>query len=258
MLKNNKSFGSCSADTIWSTPQNYIAHLEDNTFFRESFEVLEARVMALKPQLILDIGSGFGWTSLLLASWVKPHFLVSCDPAVDITDNGLTFLARKMKLDVDSLTVKRKTWKFDDISSVDTSWDMIVAVASIHHADDIFNALSSLYVGLKPGGTLILANEVIHPRHKFRLKLIKKILKILYHSFTNRWALNDQLVGQGRFKYDSELGDWSISKDYYCYLAEVIGFKDPEFIETDFVSYKMVGHPGNETRITHVILTKPS
>jgi len=83
------------------------------------------------------------------------------------------------------------------------------------------------------------------------------MLKLLYHNFTKKWTLNDQLIGQGRFKYNSELGDWSISKDYYCFLAEAIGFNEPEFIETDYVSYREVGHSGNEMTITHVILTKP-
>ena len=257
MQKYKKSFDKDSADQIWSNYQSYIRHLESNTFFREAFEVLEERIKVLNPKSVLDIGSGFGWTSLLLADWLKPSFVTSSDPIVEISKEDLGSLAKIMKLDMDNLGVERKIWKFDDIGSGDPSWDMIVCVASIHHAHEIARDLGSLFQGLKPGGTLILANEVIYSVFKYRVKMIKKMLKLLFNNFTKKWTLNDQLIGQGRFKYNSELGDWSISKDYYCFLAEVIGFNKPEFIETDYVSYREVGHSGNEMTITHVILTKP-
>ena len=257
MRKNKKSFAKDSTDSIWSSSQSYIRHLESNTFFREAFEVLEERIKVLNPKSVLDIGSGFGWTSLLLADWLKQSFVTSSDPIVEVSKKDLDSLAKTMKLDMDNLEVERKAWNFDDIGSFDPSWDMIVCVASIHHANEIARDLGSLFQGLKPGGTLILANEVIYSVFKYRVKMIKKMVKVLYHNFAKKWTLNDQLIGQGRFKYDAELGDWSIAKDYYCFLAKCVGFNEPEFIETEYVSYKQLGHAGNEMAISHVILTKP-
>jgi len=257
MPSNEKIFSKSSKDSIWSSHQNYIGHLKRNTYFRESFETLEERVKYLNPKSVLDIGSGFGWTSLILADWLRSTCVTSSDPVVEISYDEMRVLAKEMDLEANKLIIERKSWRFEDIGSGDPSWDMIVCVASIHHAHEIARDLGSLFLGLKPGGTLILANEVIYSVFKYRVKMIKKMLKLLYHNFTKKWTLNDQLIGQGRFKYNSELGDWSISKDYYCFLAEAIGFNEPEFIETDYVSYREVGHSGNEMTITHVILTKP-
>jgi len=257
MPSDENAFSKNSKDSIWSNHQNYVSHLINNTYFRESFETLEEKVKYLNPKSVLDIGSGFGWTSLLLSDWLKPTCVVSSDPIVESSKQGLAALAIAMNLDFKKLCVERKTWKFGDIGPGGASYDMIVCVASIHHAHEIARDLNSLFKGLNPGGTLILANEVIYPVFKFRKEMIKKLIKNLYHNFTEKWSLNDQLVGQGRFLYDAELGDWSISRGYYRFLAKTTGFKEPEFIETGFVSYKEVGHQGNGTTITHVVLTKP-
>jgi hypothetical protein len=134
---------------------------------------------------------------------------------------------------------------------------MIVAVSAIHHSHELYDDLESLYNGLNPGGVLILANEVIYSSLRYRIKMFKKLIKIIYLNLSGRFDLNDQLLAQGRFKYNSNLGDWTVSRDYYCFLAKNIGFNPPEFIRTEFVSYKQVGNAGNDSTITHVILTKP-
>jgi len=257
MPRNEKTFSKSSKDSIWSSHQNYIGHLKRNTYFRESFETLEERVKYLNPKSVLDIGSGFGWTSLILADWLRPTCVTSSDPVVEISYDEMRVLAKEMDLEANKLIIERKSWRFEDIGSGELSWDMIICVASIHHAHELAQDLSTLCQNLNPGGTLILANEVIYSTFKYRVKMAKKLLKIMYHNLTKKWALNDQLVGQGRFKYNSDLGDWSISRDYYCFLAECVGFNEPEFIETEYVSYKQVGHAGNEMAISHVILTKP-
>ena len=146
-----KSFAKDSADSIWSSYYSYIRHLESNTFFREAFEVLEERIKGLNPKSVLDIGSGYGWSSLILADWLRPTCVTSSDPVVEISYDEMRVLAKEMDLEANKLTIERKSWRFEDIGSGELSWDMIICVAAIHHAHELADDLSTLYQNLNPG-----------------------------------------------------------------------------------------------------------
>ena len=110
-----KSFAKDSADAIWSSYYSYIRHLESNTFFREAFEVLEERIKVLNPKSVLDIGSGYGWSSLILADWLRPTCITSSDPVVEISNDEIPIMAKSMDLEANKLIIERKSWRFEDI-----------------------------------------------------------------------------------------------------------------------------------------------
>jgi ubiquinone/menaquinone biosynthesis C-methylase UbiE len=104
-----------------------------------------------QPELILELGCGEGFNLLRLAETYRQYRFVG----VDITPMHIEKCLRKSR----QKDIINAEFKLDDFHTLDyptTSVDMVFAVESICHAQDIFGVLAEVYRVLKPGGIFII------------------------------------------------------------------------------------------------------
>jgi ubiquinone/menaquinone biosynthesis C-methylase UbiE len=108
--------------------------------------------LALLPRAerVLDVGAGNGWLSRRLAGSYRVTAL-----DVDATDTGLGGL-------VDA-RIKRVCGDLESLPVRDSSFDVVIAAATIHYATRLPVALSEVARVLRPGGVFILADSPIYP-----------------------------------------------------------------------------------------------
>jgi 2-polyprenyl-3-methyl-5-hydroxy-6-metoxy-1,4-benzoquinol methylase len=107
----------------------------------------------LKDNLdILDIGVGFGQSSLLLAS--SGNRVTAIEPSEDYC-RFLDFYSAKNDLSVDIHQCTLETFRCDRV------FDVCIFNASLHHCDDPLLAVARCHDLLKGGGKIFLINEQI-------------------------------------------------------------------------------------------------
>jgi SAM-dependent methyltransferase len=227
-----------SNDKIWESAESYMTHLQCNTNYYTTFNILEPIIKEILPVKILDLGSGYGWTSILLSQWSKNSIIYSTDIDKDLIIADLSFIYKKLNCSEENRIHRIVA----DYSTVGESYleefDLVIVTAAIHHSLNLLNDLISIRKTIKPGGILILANEFDISNYQLLPIYFRKILSIIWNTTFSSYSINDQLIGQGRVRYDSYLGDWFVSNSYYEYIANAAGFKNFRSINTKIMPYK--------------------
>lgn len=243
------------SNDIWASPKAYKEHLLKKTNFFESFFLLKNIFIKKNPSRILDLGCGFGWTTVLVHHWCKNSIVMGCDPNLKLEDQIESSTIWYENEPIDCSRLKFANNSFENFNTKFTNNDIILYSAAIHHAVDLEGVIKTSFTALKKGGFLIIANETTLSRSLFHFYLFKKIIKIVAANLTGRYSRNEQLVSQGRIRYDSRLGDWFIDLRYLKHLCSNSGFELVDDINTKLYPYKGKHH-GNIGRIKHFIFRK--
>jgi len=99
---------------------------------------------------VLDLGAGNGWLARRLAGTFRVTAL-----DVDGGDTGLGSLR-------DEVGVSRVVGDLEALPLRPTSFDAVIAAATLHYARDVASALSEAARVLRPGGLLIVADSPIY------------------------------------------------------------------------------------------------
>lgn len=127
-----------------------VAHSLNKPFSEEDRGIYLARVGAIMtllpapPARLLDLGCGTGWTSVFYA---RSGYDVT---GQDIAENAIEH-ARRFAEENSITGVEFKASDYEDLTG-DATYDAAVFFDSLHHAEDEFAALRSVYRLLKPGG----------------------------------------------------------------------------------------------------------
>ena len=128
---------------------------------------------------ILDVGCGFGGSSIYLAKRFGAHATgITISPIqVEMANDA----AAREKVSADFLLMDAEAMRFDEI------FDVIWSVESISHYEDVPKFFASAVQFLKPGGTLALLDwfkkEILPPRvHKKALLPLEKGMLVELHT----------------------------------------------------------------------------
>ena len=239
-------------DKIWITPEKYMAHLLNKTHFLDSFKLLEPVIRAWPNEKILDLGSGYGWTSVLISKWANRSEILSTDKDEDLINSDLSTVAKSINHE-EIFKIKREVADFESVGNNYTGkFDIAVAASSIHHSANLIEDFKSIKNTLKPRGILIIANEFDISRFDITYVQFLKSIRMAYQNLFTNYSSNEQLIGQGRVRYDSKLGDWFICNHYYDYVARIAGFENKQYLKTKIKPY-LKGQPGNIYYLRHII-----
>lgn len=105
-----------------------------------------------KQSRILDVGVGFGHSSVFLAA--QGHKVVAVEPALSLCEL-ISGAAAKFNLDLEVVQGVG-----EHLSRLDRAdFDIVIFNASLHHCDDPVRAIDEAYQCLRPGGLIYLVNE---------------------------------------------------------------------------------------------------
>lgn len=124
-----------------------------------SSDVNEAAVERLQPEpgdQVVDIGSGFGPATAMLADRVKPTGRVI---AVDPSRILRTVLRARLALSARRKVVQPIDGTAESLPLASDSADKVLSLNVMHHMDDLERAAIELYRVMKPGSRLLLIDE---------------------------------------------------------------------------------------------------
>jgi len=133
----------------------HMAISKDERFRFEDYlaqvDYITQQIGLYQPKLTLELGCGEGFNLLRLAETYRQCRFMG----VDITPLHIKKCRRKARRK-DIINAEFKLADFHDLDYPTTSIDMVFAVESICHAQDIFGVLAEVYRVLKPGGIFII------------------------------------------------------------------------------------------------------
>lgn len=125
---------------------------------------------------ILEVGAGDGWCSaaILRHYEVEESFIMEIDEAA--IDSLIPETLRNFEVDDRKVTLVLGS--FNAIPHVDY-FDFIIAMGSLHHSENLFVTLRSLWTALKPGGALLsqepaMADNTSNEFYRRRSQEVKK------------------------------------------------------------------------------------
>lgn len=102
---------------------------------------------------LLDVGVGYGITSAYFA--IQGFDVTAVEPSTRLCDDMAVFFQEL------GLSVRTVNGLAESIYQLDGAYDVIVFNSSVHHCDDMDNALVLARRKLRPGGAVCLVNEPV-------------------------------------------------------------------------------------------------
>lgn len=130
-------------------------------YFINMYDALNLiETMGIKPNgKILEVGSGSGWITEILASLnFKVYALEPCNDFINIAKEKIGTLGKDIHCDINN-NVEFFNNTLEDCDFEDNSFDAIIFFASFHHIVDEVNGLKKCFQYLKSGGVIGIADE---------------------------------------------------------------------------------------------------
>lgn len=148
----NKLFGFEGQMQSQAYPIHKKLHFPDAEI-NDIYDWLVANHHVPKQASILDAGCGVGFGAQVLAKHTQSDVC-----GISVSEREINFARLNLP---DSLKNKVSfvQQSFDQAQS--QHWDCIVAVESLKHSEDLQRSLAALLASLKPGGTLLLVEDIL-------------------------------------------------------------------------------------------------
>ena len=236
---------------VWTDPHRHFEALKKEWNFLDAVEYLNLdEFLNEEENKILDLGAGTGWLSIMLSTRKDVEKIYALDASA--TSLMLPALAKLMSGNLSKVIPIRGL--FTPILVNDGFFDMVVASAAVHHAQDLAECLCEVYRVTKPGGVFLILNETPISSLWYALTTCVRCAKILRTVAFKWWRPISQSVSESGISTNPYLGDRA-----YCYwqwkaAIEEAGFSF-EAIVTPYYTYKNADHYQG-TRLTHFIARK--
>lgn len=157
--------------------------IPDNRALQIEFKTLLEFIGDLNGKRVLDLGCGTGRNGLKLAQYADE--VIGYDIS-EVAVSKANDIARKMGID----NFHAELNNFSDVQ--DESFDVVLCVNMLHHADSPLKVLNTIQKILRPGGKLIIMeNNPVNPLFPFFFVLIGQLKAHLTRQFlmVNRFTL---------------------------------------------------------------------
>jgi SAM-dependent methyltransferase len=170
----------------WSFTYNYYY---DNVFKTHFYKEVAEAASRFRCPRILSIGCGFGGHELMIARALRKPFEIV---AVDLND--MIFREAQRRADAEGLNIRFQSIDLNFLDLQPASFDVIYAIASIHHVLNLEHLFETLHRGLSSGGRFILL-DIIGQRQvlfwkenvAFAAKMVRKMPRQFRPVSENSW-----------------------------------------------------------------------
>ena len=163
------------------------------------------KYITFNESIVLDLGGGTGWLSAYLSGNKRIKKILLLDSSHFFLTDMFPEITRLMGgisekiIPVEAL--------FCPILLDDETLDIVVASASLHHAENLEDVLKEIHRVLKKGGKLLILNETPSSKYGYILFLIKKFLQIMKASLFSTYLKKSPNISSSGSLYDPYLGD---------------------------------------------------
>lgn len=208
---------------LWSIPEKHVQALHEKWNLLEAAQRIEwKRYVDPAGSRCLDLGCGTGWLSAL----------VSTIPGVDVidaVDSDRQNLEEMLPTVVpllggDLAKIEPTLGLFSPLPVPDDHYDLIMASAALHHADNLYPVLRELRRVLREGGTLVIVNETPYSRARYAARMMKDQAKGLARVLARRTGEHDVFTSATGILADPYLGDHIYSWYHWDQALRAAGF----------------------------------
>lgn len=239
----------------------FFDHLDRNSHHVDavrSFE-WEPLLPATGKATVLDLGCGTGWLTAMLSARGDVTRLIAWDSSPKLLGD---FVSQSVEmLDGDMSKVELNCAEFTPLLLDDGEVDLAVMASAFHHAAEPDELLRELHRVLRPGGAVVLLNEVPYPvSSMLRWIATTSVAAGVNAVFSGRGLRKPGHVAADHALYDPVLGDRAMTMRQWQRLFAAHPF-EVEVVESGLAPYR-AHYPesrgrGALLRLTHFVL-RPS
>jgi ubiquinone/menaquinone biosynthesis C-methylase UbiE len=144
--------GGCHAHKSW---EYYFDYLRAHVFGTSFYDEIVASASQFKHPRILSLGCGYGGHDLAIARRLRNPYELT---AVDL--NPHVYKEALRRSEAENLSIRFKAVDLNFIEIRPNSYDVIYAMASLHHVLNLEHCFAQLYEGLGDNGRLIVLDVI--------------------------------------------------------------------------------------------------
>jgi ubiquinone/menaquinone biosynthesis C-methylase UbiE len=237
----------------WNDPVEHLRSLREDKNSLAAAQALDWNTYLIGDHLtLLDLGAGTGWLSILLSTRPNVERIFALDSSPNNLGQMLPALCQLMGGRLDKITPVLGL--FTPLLVADGFFDVVVASAALHHADDLSACLQDVWRVLKPGGHLLILNEVPITRLEYTVAAVNRCRKTVWSLVRKRWQPLSKPVTATNMMTDPLLGDRAYCVWQWQQALAGAGFSTQTLV-TPYSSYTdpRVRQP---LRLTHFVAQK--
>ena len=188
--------------------------------------------------IILDMGSGGGWLSAFLSLFPSVKKIYALDSSKFFLHNMMPMILKKMRANQKKITPIEGL--FTPILLKSNSLDIVVASSSLHHADNLEQALKEIRRVLKKDGLLVVLNETPGSAIRHFLRVLKASIMIFKHLLFKNYKSISPTISSCSYLYDPNLGDKAYPLWYWKKAFQESGFHNVDIVDTKLSTLKSI------------------
>lgn len=247
---------SDSAGDVWEQAGRLYEHLSANTNHVAAVEMVPWNELISPGATVLDLGCGSGWVTAKLSARRDVAQVTAWDSSRRLLDGVVPSMMEL--LGGDAAKIRLVCGDFTPLLLEDASIDLIVMVSAFHHASRPHELLAECRRVLRPGGRLVLANEVPYPTFSMLRYIATSAAAAMLNAVSSRVTLRKAgNVSTDRILYDETLGDHAMTMAQWRRLFAAHPFT-VDVIDSGLPPYKPEFRPSRrlDNALTHFVLRR--
>jgi SAM-dependent methyltransferase len=186
-------------------PEKYFERVCEECNYLDAAKVIEWTAAFPPTARVLDLGGGTGWLSAYLST-------LSNVAEITIVDSSRAYLETNLAVSVarlggDLRKIKSVVGYFSPLLVPDSSLDVVVSSASLHHAESLEGVLREVRRVLVPGGKCFVLNEIPVRMSLYLRVMLVASARTLGRTLLRRYTEMSPSVSASGILYDPLLGD---------------------------------------------------
>jgi len=235
-------------------PVVYLNQVMTETNLYEAVQVVDWDSYLPRKGSLLDLGGGIGWLSAYLSRMDCVDHIIFLDSCKHYVDNMLPNVFQQMSGIMDKVTPVEGL--FYPLLLDDDSIETVIVSASLHHVDNMEVVLKEIYRVLKPGGRLLILNEIPYSTGLFLLIYVRMMVKLLGCVAFKQYRPVSQNVSASCILNDPYLGDRVYPLWFLNNVIKASGFTNTVKIDSGYSIMKSKRRFGPVHMLSHFVCQK--